>query len=262
MPDPLRQKLETLYTAYNRKRFVDPDPLMFLYQYPQVCDREIAGLVAACLAYGRVEMILQAVNQVLVFLGSNPKDRVLHLNETDLCRGLAGFSYRFARPAHVVSLMVGIQRVLRQYDSLEACFMAGMSLDDATVMPGLLHLVRHLNPDGACGHLLADPAKSSACKRSHLFLRWMVRKDPVDPGGWDKVRPSQLLIPLDRHMFSAGKMLGFTRRKTPDRTACLEITDGFRQLNPEDPVKYDFCLTRFGIRRSLAMTDLGAILAD
>jgi hypothetical protein len=63
-------------------------------------------------------------------------------------------------------------------------------------------------------------------------------------------------------MFSAGKMLGFTRRKTPDRTACLEITDGFRQLNPEDPVKYDFCLTRFGIRRSLDMADLGTILAD
>ncbi|MCF8075157.1 MAG: TIGR02757 family protein [Desulfotignum sp.] len=262
MPVPLRHKLETVYAAYNRKEFVDPDPLMFLYRYPQVRDREIAGLVAACLAYGRVEMILQAVNQVLMFLGPNPRDRVVHLNETDLYRGMAGFSYRFARPAHVVSLIVGIQRVLRQYGSLEACFMTGMSLDDPMVMPGLLYLVRHLDPDGACGHLLADPAKSSACKRSHLFLRWMVRKDQVDPGGWDRVRPSQLLLPLDRHMFSAGKMLGFTRRKTPDRTACLEITDGFRQLNPEDPVKYDFCLTRFGIRRSLAMTDLKAMLAD
>ncbi len=258
----LRQKLETLYDVYNRKEFVDPDPLMFLYRYPRVCDREIAGLVAACLAYGRVEMILQAVNQVLMFLGSSPKDRVVHLKETDLCRGMAGFSYRFARQAHVVSLIAGIQRVLRQYGSLEACFMSGMSCDDPTVMPGLLHLVQHLDPDGACGHLLADPAKSSACKRSHLFLRWMVRKDQVDPGGWDKIRPSQLMIPLDRHMFSAGRMLGFTRRKTPDRTACLEITNGFRQVRPEDPVKYDFCLTRFGIRRSLAMTDLGAMLAD
>ena len=262
MPGPLRQKLDTLYTAYNRKEFVDPDPLMFLYRYQKMRDREIAGLVAACLAYGRVEMILQAVNQVLIFLGPTPEDRLAHLNETDLCRGMAGFSYRFARQDHMVSLIVGIQRVLRQYGSLEACFMNGMTSDGPTVMPGLLYLVRHLDPDGACGHLLADPAKSSACKRSHLFLRWMVRKDQVDPGGWDKIRPSQLLIPLDRHMFSAGKMLGFTRRKTPDRTACLEITDGFRQLNPEDPVRYDFCLTRFGIRRSLAMTDLGAILAD
>jgi uncharacterized protein (TIGR02757 family) len=260
MPRQLKQKLEHLYDTYTRRSFVDPDPLLFLYRYPDVRDREIAAMVAACLAYGRVEMILKAVEQVLEFLGPAPADRLNCLTAAELDQGLAGFTYRFARQAHVMHLMAGMQRVIWQFGSLEACFLAGATPADATVMPGLTFLCKNLDPDGACGHLLADPAKNSACKRSHLFLRWMVRCDRVDPGGWDRVRPDQLLIPLDRHMFSAGRILGFTCRSTPDRAACLEITDGFRQIQPKDPVKYDFCLTRFGIQRTLEMKDLAGIL--
>ncbi len=262
MSRQMKRKLERLYDTYTRRSYVDPDPLLFLYRYPDVRDREIAAMVAACLAYGRVEMIMRAVEQVLVFLGPAPATQLNGMTMTQMRQGLAGFTYRFARQAHVMRLMAGMQRVIREYGSLEACFLAGMAPADHTVMPGLIFLCRNLDPDSACGHLLADPAKNSACKRSHLFLRWMVRCDEVDPGGWDRVGPERLLIPLDRHMFTAGRMLGFTRRKTPDKTACLEITDGFRQLQPMDPVKYDFCLTRFGIRRTLEMTDLAGILAD
>ncbi len=262
MPRQLIQKLEVLYDTYTRRSFVDPDPLLFLYRYPDVRDREIAALVAACLAYGRVEMILRAVEQVLAFLGPFPATRVAGLTAAEMDQGLAGFTYRFARQTHLVHLMTGIQQVIREYGSLQACFMAGAAPADTTVMPGLIFLCRKIDPDGACGHLLADPAKNSACKRSHLFLRWMVRCDRVDPGGWESVGPDRLLVPLDRHMFSAGRILGFTRRSTPDRAACLEVTDGFRRIQPKDPVKYDFCLTRFGIRRSLEMTDLAGMLAD
>jgi uncharacterized protein (TIGR02757 family) len=257
----LKQKLEHLYDTYTRRSFVDPDPLLFLYRYPDVRDREVAAMVAACLAYGRVEMIMRAVAQVLAFLGPAPAARVAGLTAAEMTRGLAGFTYRFARQSHLTGLVAGMQQVIREYGSLEACFMAGMTPEDGTVMSGLTFMYRHLDPDGICGHLLADPAKNSACKRSHLFLRWMVRRDRVDPGGWARVGPERLLIPLDRHMFTAGRLLGFTRRSTPDRAACLEITDGFRRLQPKDPVKYDFCLTRFGIRRTLEMDDLAGILA-
>ncbi len=257
----LRQKLELVYADYNRRSLVDPDPLLFLYDYKDVRDREVAGLVAACLAYGRVEMIMQAAAKVLAFLGPAPGDRVTGIQAEEIRRGLAGFTYRFATQAHITALILGIQCVIREYGSLEACLMAGTDPEDTTVLPGLQYLVQHLDPEGACGHLLADPGKSSACKRSHLFLRWMVRKDRVDPGGWDQIRPDQLLIPLDRHMYTAGQMLGFTRRKNPDRAACLEITEGFRKIAPHDPVKYDFCLTRFGIQRTMDMTELKTILA-
>ena len=79
-------------------------------------------------------------------------------------------------------------------------------------------------------------------------MRWMVRTDDVDPGGWDMISPSELQVPVDVHMHRIGQCLGFTSRKTADRRTMLEITGGFRKVIPEDPVKYDFALTRYGIQ--------------
>ena len=131
-----------------------------------------------------------------------------------------------------------------------------MKKDDETVLSGLRFLSDQIRNREQIGHLLADPKKKSACKRSHLFLRWMVRNDLVDPGGWDHVSPSKLIIPVDRHMHTSGVILGFTSRKSADLKTALEITNGFRKIAPQDPVKYDFCLTRFGIRRDLDMESL------
>ena len=88
----------------------------------------------------------------------------------------------------------------------------------------------------------------------------MVRKDAVDPGGWETVSPAQLIIPLDTQMYRIGQMLGFTQRKNPDKLCALEITAGFRKILPHDPVRYDFSLTRFGIRRNLDMDQLGRLV--
>lgn len=261
IPD-ITEKLESIYDRYNRRRFVDPDPLLYLYDYPDVRDRETAGLVAACLAYGRVELIMETVGRVLGIMGPRPAQWAAEAGDKALRKSFRGFVYRFAREDHLVSLILGIQGVIRRFGSLEDCFMAGMPDGDNTTLAGLTLLSHTLDPHGRCGHLLADPAKTSACKRSHLFLRWMVRQDAVDPGGWDRVGPEKLLIPLDTHMYKAGQILGFTRRKAADRRTVLDITAGFRQINPHDPVKYDFCLTRFGIQRQMGMDELAALLEN
>ena len=49
-------------------------------------------------------------------------------------------------------------------------------------------------------------------------------------------------------MFRAAGALGFTSKKTASCAAAFEITESFRAINPADPVKYDFALTRMGIR--------------
>jgi uncharacterized protein (TIGR02757 family) len=79
----------------------------------------------------------------------------------------------------------------------------------------------------------------------------MVRKDAVDPGGWSTVSPRDLIVPVDTHMHSTAKRLGFTQRNQADLKTALEITKAFRIICPEDPVRYDFSLTRQGIRRDL-----------
>ena len=100
-------------------------------------------------------------------------------------------------------------------------------------------------------------------KRLNLFLRWMVRRDDVDPGGWDSVSRGRLVVPLDTHLFRIARTLGFTDRKSADLAAALEITDRFREIAPDDPVRYDFALTRLGIRADLrdgAVTLLGPLV--
>ena len=249
----LRTRLDDIYIQYNKREFVDPDPLAFLYNYPRARDREVVGLIAASLAYGRVEMIMAVVERVLSPMGRSPRDWLLSRTEAELASDFAGFKYRFAREAHLRALLTGMRRVIQDHGSLENCFLGGMG---DSVMAGLTSLYRGIDPRGETGHLLADPSKSSACKRSHLFLRWMVRRDGVDPGGWDGVDPSVLVIPLDTHMFKVGSFLGFTEKKSAGRTAAVEITRGFARVVPRDPVKYDFALTRFGIRRNMDMDAL------
>ncbi len=264
MKKHLRKKLDLIYVTYNAKKYVDPDPLLFLYDYPRVRDREIVGLIAASLAYGRVEMIMKTVGPVLAKMGPSPYVYVKETSHGDIERMFQGFKYRFATGIHLSNLIKGIKQVVNEYASLENCFSAGMNENmenkGETVLPGLCRLYQELNRAGQAGHLLADPQKTSACKRSHLFLRWMVRKDGVDPGGWKSVSPSQLIIPLDTHMYKIGTLLGFTRRKSPDKTCAREITAGFRRIVEQDPVKYDFSLTRFGIQQNLNMDDLDGFL--
>jgi uncharacterized protein (TIGR02757 family) len=85
----------------------------------------------------------------------------------------------------------------------------------------------------------------------NLFLRWMVRRDRVDPGGWDGIPCSNLIIPLDTHMHRISLALNLTKRKQANMNTALAITSCFKKIVPEDPVKYDFALTRLGIRGDL-----------
>ena len=111
-------------------------------------------------------------------------------------------------------------------------------------------------PEGLRKNLLPDPANGSAAKRLFLFLRWMVRRDEIDPGCWNGVSPSRLIVPMDTHMIrTCTERLGFLPQRKIQRKSgvavnlrdALRVTDAFRLYAPEDPVKYDFALTRPGI---------------
>ena len=123
----LREKLDAIYETYNIPEYVDPDPLLFLYDYPEVRDREIVGIVAACLAYGRVEMIMRTVGQVLEKMGRSPFDYLRDTPDETLDAGFRGFKYRFATGLHLSSLLKGIKQVIKEFGSLENCFLAGAS---------------------------------------------------------------------------------------------------------------------------------------
>ncbi|MBN1917257.1 MAG: TIGR02757 family protein [Verrucomicrobia bacterium] len=251
-PSVQSEMLEELYELYNRRRFVHPDPLELLYEYNDGRDREIVALVASSLAYGRVAQILRSVRAVLDRIGS-PAACVHEGTPAEIRAALHGLRHRWTTGRDVAALLVGVKRVVEEHGSLEACFVAGLHEDDETTVPALTGFVAALRGrSGAAGaRLLPDPARGSACKRLHLFLRWMVRRDEVDPGGWDRVPRSKLVVPLDTHMHAIARGLGLTARRQADGGAALEVTAAFRRLNPRDPVKYDFALTRVGIRTEM-----------
>jgi len=253
-----QEKLEDLYERYNRREFVQPDPLQFLYNYKDIRDREIVGLTTSSLAYGNVKQILKSNSIALDRLTNSPYKFLMRTSDREIKKRFHDFKHRFTTGANFADLLIGTKDIIKQFGSLKNCFLTGLKKTHATIIPALELFVRHLSLKrrGTDTHLLPTPQKGSSCKRLNLFLRWMVRKDDVDPGGWNRVPQSKLIIPLDTHMYKISRALGLTKRKQPNLRTSLEITAAFAKISPEDPTKYDFCLTRFGIRDDLNLHEL------
>ena len=248
--------LERVYALYNQPALISPDPLEFLSRYTSPADRELAALIAACFAYGNVKQILKNVNGILGKMPKGPYAFILNTTPARLRKTFKNFRYRFTGEDELCAFLCAVKRVLKKYGSLENCFLAYYHSQEETVLPALRGFARELR-DGADLHsLIPDPDKNSALKRLNLFLRWMVRKDAVDPGGWERVSPAHLIAPLDVHMHRIARKLKLTKRNAADMTTALEISRAFKKCCPDDPIKYDFCLTRFGIRDDMDYENL------
>lgn len=244
----VEKALEEMYERYNRRRYVDGDPLSALYRFGRVEDREIAALVASALAYGNVKQIEASIERVLGVMGDSPRDFIIGSSDDSLSNAFAGFKHRWTTGRDIAGLLAGAKGVIGEYGSLGSCFIAGYDADDADILPALTRFVNEIT-EGRANRLVPSPCRGSACKRWNLLLRWMVRKDRVDPGGWTGISPSKLLVPLDTHMYRTCGAMGMTARRTADLKAAREITERFREISPDDPVKYDFALTRVSMRR-------------
>ena len=258
IPGVNKAQLDHLYGVYNARKWVHPDPLEFLYDYPNLQDREVVGLIASSLAYGRVTQILKSVSGVLKKMGPSPCRFLEASTPASLRMAFGNFKHRFTGGEDLVMMLLGIKRTIERYGSIYSCFLSGLNHDDKTILPAVSFLVKELRTplNGGSNTLLPLPEKGSACKRLNLFLRWMVREDQVDPGGWHRVNPNQLIVPLDTHMHRICARLNMTSRKNADMCTALEITRMFGKMEPTDPVRYDFALTRLGIRKD---ADLGQL---
>jgi uncharacterized protein (TIGR02757 family) len=255
-PVKIKDVLERLYAKYNRRYLIKPDPLQFVYRYSSGADMEIAGLLAAVLAYGRVEQIEKSLDDLLERMGNNPFEFALKFDEGNR-RKIEDFKHRFTTGGDISELLTLLKKVLNEYGSIENFFVEGYTSSDKNIIPALskfcdslLEICAGANkgwvPKGV-GYLLPRPAAGSVCKRLNLFLRWMVRKDDVDTGLWKSVDKAKLVVPVDVHIGRLCKILGFYDQKTISLSAAIKITEGFAAVEPADPVKYDFALSRIGI---------------
>lgn len=243
----LRDNLEQIYKNLNKREYVHPDPLEFLYGYDNFEDREIVGLLASSLAYGRVAQILKSINKVLAIIGESPRYFLNSNSVSQILKAFAGFKHRFTTDKEMGNFFVGIKKTIEEYGTLNECFVHGLK-NNNDYIEALCHFTSSIIPGACKNSLLPAPEKDSACKRLNLYLRWMVRKDEVDPGGWGGIDKKLLLVPVDTHMFNIARKLGLTTRNQANMKTVMEITKSFAQIEPDDPTKYDFALTRLGIR--------------
>ena len=245
----MRSRLEQLYRKYNRREFVHPDPVEFLYRYENPDDREIVAFVASSLAYGRVAQIHKSVARALDRMIPSPSIFLRKASYEEIHRTFENYKHRVTTGRKFACMLFGLKQIIERYGSLQACFVAGLDNHD-TVLPALAAFTAELtacSDDRLC-HLVPCPTNQSACKRLHLFLRWIVRRDDIDPGGWESVSAAKLIVPVDIHMHRVCLSLGLTERQQANMRTALEITEAFRKIVPEDPVRYDFVMTRLAIQ--------------
>ncbi len=248
--------LERLYKKYNHYELIKPDPLQFIYRYKNPADMEIAGFLAAALAYGRVQQIEKSLTSLMEYMGSHPSSFTRNFNEQKKSK-LKDFKHRFTTGDDISDLLVLLKNVLNKHGSIEKYFLKGYTKDDENIIPALtifcnsllkIHASKHRGQvNRGLQYLLVSPSDGSACKRLNLFLRWMVRDDEVDTGLWKSVDKSKLIVPVDVHMGRLCRFLGFHNKQTISLSTAVEITRNFAEIVPNDPVKYDFALSRIGI---------------
>jgi uncharacterized protein (TIGR02757 family) len=248
-----RAALEAIRRRFNRPRYLGTDPLVLAVRYETDDDREVVGLLAACLAYGRVAQIHRSVEGVLDRMEGSPVTYLRTRGPAGIRRDVMGFRHRFSDHEDLAGLLLGMRRVLLREGSLGAAFRHGVRGSDLTVIPAAGRFVAELgvaNRPGGFG-LLPSPERGSACKRLFMYLRWMLRRDAIDPGTWGPGLTDRLIVPVDTHMHQVARRIGLTRRNAADLRTAVEITDAFRRIAPRDPVRYDFGLTRLGMRGEL-----------
>ena len=255
-----RAFLEELYARHHRIENLHPDPLVFARGHRDPRDGEVAGLLAASLAYGQVAKIMEALAWVFDRLGGRPAERICGLEPSQLSDLVEGFSYRFHKSKDLALLLWLIRQALDRWGGLLPLYAAGgpgRELEDALIAfcenilsgdPRPFLRARLLPPAHPVRHLLSSPRSGGASKRLCLYLRWMVRKDELDPGYWHgAVDPARLIVPVDTHVARVSRSLGLTNRHTADWKMALQITSGLREFDRDDPVRFDFSLFRYGV---------------
>jgi uncharacterized protein (TIGR02757 family) len=248
----IKKLLDQKYKQYNNTDFIETDPVCIPHLFTQKQDIEIMGFFASIFAWGQRVTIINKCNELIERMDHAPHDFILHHSDKDL-KKLLGFKHRTFNDTDLLYCIHFFKYWYSQNQSLETAFSTGIKTKDETIENGLnqfrkLFFSLDDAPQRTYKHI-ASPAQHSACKRINMYLRWMVRQDNkgVDFGIWTNIKPAQLVCPLDVHVQRVATKLGLLQRTQSDWQAALELTTALKQLDKNDPVKYDFALFGLGI---------------
>ena len=245
----LQTFLDEKVIQYNTPDFIESDPVQIPHLFSQKEDIEIAGFLASSIAWGNRKMIIKNSHKMMELLGNSPYDFVMSHNDYQLEK-LEGFVHRTFNSDDFKHFIKALKHIYINKGGLENIFIQNQT--ETSLQPAIhaLHEIFFEIP-----HLtrtrkhVADPNKGSVSKRINMCLRWFVRNDNagVDLGIWKDILPSKLSCPLDVHSGNVARKLGLLTRKQNDGKALTELDSKLRELDPNDPVKYDFALFGLGV---------------
>lgn len=254
----LKTRLDELYHQFNDAHSVS-DPIQIVRRFESPDDREVVAFCAAALAFGRVQSVMNSIEGLMKAMGPSPAAYVRMFDPARDRRSLDHLVHRWTRGIDLAALVWVLRQMLDSHGSIEAFFVDGCDSTAATVegaLDGFSRRACALDLKAVYGrvparpgvaYFFSRPSGGGACKRLNLFLRWMVRHDRVDLGVWSRVRPAQLIVPLDTHVIRVGRCLRLTRYRTTGWRMAADITQSLRAMDPEDPVRFDFSLCHVGM---------------
>jgi uncharacterized protein (TIGR02757 family) len=248
--DELKEFLEEKYNQYNCERFIESDPIQIPKQFEDPKDIEIAGFLAATIAWGQRKTIISNMNKLLDQMGNMPYDFIMQADEEDLDQ-FKDFKHRTFNGVDCVFFLKSLKNIYKNYKGLKFIFESAYKAYGT--IPSAIQSFREKffeipYPERTQKHV-ADISKKSTAKRLNMFLRWMVRRDErgIDFGLWDDIAMKDLYMPLDIHSGNVARKLGLLKRKQNDWQAVEELTEKLREFDPNDPVKYDYALFGLGV---------------
>jgi uncharacterized protein (TIGR02757 family) len=246
----LKDFLDEKVEKYNRPDFIGSDPVSIPHQFSKKEDIEIAGFLAATIAWGQRVTIINNANKLMNLMDHSPYDFVMSAKEKDL-KSVEGFVHRTFNSTDVVFFIKSLHNIYKKHGGLQIAFKIEKGENLLTSITNFRHLFFSIPHPSRTGKHVSNPAENSSAKRLCMYLRWMVRKDKkgVDFGIWDKgnLNPSILMCPLDVHSGNVARKLGLLQRTQNDWKAVEELTVNLRKLDAKDPVKYDFALFSLGV---------------
>jgi uncharacterized protein (TIGR02757 family) len=253
--DILKPRFEALAAGFGLEHLA-PDPLEVVREFADPRDVEVAGFLAAGLAFGSARGAVASVRALLARLPSTPAASAVAWDHARDRGRLGGWRHRWLGADEASLALSILGRVLRDHGSVESFFAAGdpgPGADGDTIGEALTSFAARglaLAPPHRSRHLryfFAAPSGGGASKRLCLYLRWMCRPAGLDLGVWTHVDPSRLVVPLDTHVARIARYVGLLRRRSADWRAALEVTAELRRMDAADPVRYDYALCRLGI---------------
>jgi uncharacterized protein (TIGR02757 family) len=246
----IKELLEVKVRQYNNPAFIEDDPIRIPHQFSKKEDIEIAGFLAASIAWGQRKSILASAHKLLKLMDYAPYEFILDVAPSD-CRYLKTFYHRTFNGDDTVYFLQSLQHIYKNYGGLANVFLSGYA-NQQSIEQAIMHFRRVFFekpcPNRTFKHV-ADINKGSSAKRLNMFLRWMVRDDKtgVDFGIWRFISPADLMVPLDVHTGTTARKLGLLFRKSNDWRAVQELTNTLKSMDSNDPVKYDFALFGLGL---------------